>query len=170
MAAGTAEATGVQLSHGDLGLVLFKTVNSAADEGTSEATTYALVASGEASVIGIPNTVLTGRLTVRVNATGTIVFDSVADLQAGTAGFIFADGSYTQNAADAAAEFERDINSFYVQDQWQVNDSVRVIAGIRFDQYKSSDDPLANPAFEARYGFTNATSFDGLDIVQHASA
>jgi len=100
------------------------------------------------------------------NATGTIIFDSIADLQAGTAGFIWANGSYTQDPSDAAAEFERDINSFYVQDQWQVNGSLMVIAGVRFDQYDSSDDPIANPAFEARYGFTNSASFDGLDIVQ----
>jgi hypothetical protein len=100
------------------------------------------------------------------NATGTIDFDSVADLAAGTASFIDAEGSYTQDPNDAAAAFERAINSFYVQDQWQVNDSLMVIAGVRFDQYDSSDRVLFNPAFEQRYGFSNTQSFDGLDIVQ----
>jgi hypothetical protein len=100
------------------------------------------------------------------NATGTIVFADVAALQAGTAKEIEVEGSYTQDPNDAAAEFERAINSFYIQDEWQVNDSLMVIAGVRFDEYDSSDRVRQNPAFEARYGFTNTQSFDGLDIVQ----
>ena len=100
------------------------------------------------------------------NATGTIVFEDVDALIAGTADFIFFSGSYTQDPNDAAAEFKRDINTFYLQDEWQVNDSLMVIAGVRYDSYDSSDSPIANPAFEARYGFTNTASFDGLDLVQ----
>ena len=50
-----------------------------------------------------------------------------------TAKEIEVEGSYTQDPNDAAAEFERAINSFYIQDEWQVNDSLMVIAGIRFD-------------------------------------
>ena len=100
------------------------------------------------------------------DATGTITFDSIADLQAGTAGAIEMNGSFTQIAADAAAAFKRDINSFYLQDEWQVNDSVTVIAGVRFDEYKSDISPTANPVFLTRYGFSNQSTFDGLQIVQ----
>ena len=100
------------------------------------------------------------------DATGTITFDSIADLQAGTAGAIEMNGSFTQIAADAAAAFKRDINSFYLQDEWQVNDSVTVIAGVRFDEYKSDVSPTANPVFQTRYGFSNQQTFDGLQIVQ----
>ncbi len=100
------------------------------------------------------------------DATGTIAFDDTAALQAGTASSIVMNGSFTQNPADAAATFERDINSFYVQDEWRVNDAIKLIAGIRFDQYKSSDNPIANPVFEQRYGFSNTQTFDGLDLIQ----
>ena len=100
------------------------------------------------------------------NATGTIVFDDIAALAAGQANFIFMNGSFTQNAADAAATFARDINSFYLQDEWQLNDEVSVIAGLRYDQYKSDDTPTANPVFQQRYGFTNTQTFDGLELVQ----
>ena len=100
------------------------------------------------------------------DATGTITFDDIAALQAGTASEIVMLGSYTQDPRDAAAAFERDINSFYLQDEWQVNDSVTVIAGLRFDQYDSSDLPIANPKFEQRYGFSNTQTFDGLELVQ----
>jgi hypothetical protein len=100
------------------------------------------------------------------NATGTIVFEDVAALSAGAASEITMLGSYTQDPSDAAAEFERDINSVYVQDEWRVNDAVTLVAGLRYDEYKSSDLPLSNPVFEERYGFSNTQSFDGLDLLQ----
>ena len=100
------------------------------------------------------------------NATGTIVFASEADLAAGAADFIFMNGSYTQTAADAAAQFARDINTFYVQDEWRATDSLNLVFGLRFDQYKSSDLPTHNPVFETRYGFSNTQTFDGLELVQ----
>ena len=100
------------------------------------------------------------------NATGTIVFDDTAALAAGTANDITMLGSFTQDPSDAAAAFERDIDTFYVQDEWRVSDSVTFIAGVRFDQYNSSDKPPSNPVFEQRYGFDNTQTFDGLDLVQ----
>ncbi|HSG97345.1 MAG TPA: TonB-dependent receptor, partial [Woeseiaceae bacterium] len=100
------------------------------------------------------------------NATGTIVFDDIAALQAGTASQIDMFGSYTEDPSDAAALFKRDINTFYLQDEWQVSDSLMVIAGVRYDSYDSSDKPILNPVFEERYGFDNTQTFDGLELVQ----
>ncbi len=100
------------------------------------------------------------------NATGTIEFQDLAALQAGTARLIQMNGSFTQDARDAAANFEREINSFYLQDEIQVSDSLTLIAGVRFDEYKSDDQPIFNPVFQQRYGFTNQQTFDGLDLIQ----
>lgn len=100
------------------------------------------------------------------NATGTIVFADTAALAAGTASEIDFNGSFTGDPTDASASFERDINSFYLQDEWQVNDAFTLIAGLRYDQYKSSDLPIENPVFEQRYGFNNQQTFDGLELVQ----
>lgn len=100
------------------------------------------------------------------DATGTLVFDDIAALQAGTASEINFNGSFTGDPADAAAQFERDINTFYLQDEWQITDAVTLIAGLRYDEYQSSDLPTANPVFQQRYGFTNTQTFDGLDLVQ----
>lgn len=100
------------------------------------------------------------------DATGTIVFDSIADLAAGTASGLDMNGSFTQDPRDAGATFERDIDSIYLQDEWQVNDSVTLIAGLRYDQYNSSDVPIFNPVFQQRYGFSNQQTFDGLDLIQ----
>ncbi len=100
------------------------------------------------------------------NATGTITFADIDALRAGSADGININGSYTQDPLDASATFGRDVDSYYVQDEWQVNDAITLIAGIRFDEYKSSDVPVHNPNWEARYGFTNQTGFDGLDLTQ----
>ena len=100
------------------------------------------------------------------DGTGTIVFVDQAALEAGTADSINMNGSFTQDAKDAGATFARDINSYYLQDEWLVNDALTVIVGVRFDEYKTSDFPIDNPDFFLRYGFSNSTSFDGLDLVQ----
>lgn len=100
------------------------------------------------------------------NATGTIVFDDIAALQAGTADSITFNGSFSGDALDAAAEFERDIDSIYLQDEWQVTDALTLVAGLRYDEYKSSDIPIDNPVFAQRYGFGNRQTFDGLDLLQ----
>ena len=100
------------------------------------------------------------------DATGTITFPDVTALAAGAASSIAMNGSFSQVAADAAATFERDINSIYLQDEWQVNDRLTLIAGVRYDEYSTSNNPTANPVFEARYGFSNTQTFDGLDLVQ----
>lgn len=100
------------------------------------------------------------------DATGTITFADVNALAAGMASGLTFSGSYTGDPSDAAASFQRDINSYYIQDEWQVTDSVTLVAGVRFDEYKSSDNPIENPVFEQRYGFTNTQAFDGLDLTQ----
>lgn len=100
------------------------------------------------------------------DATGTIIFDDIAALQAGTATELTFSGSFTGDPTDAAAAFERDINSFYLQDEWQLSDSVTLVAGLRYDEYATDDLPISNPVFAQRYGFGNQQTFDGLELVQ----
>lgn len=100
------------------------------------------------------------------DATGTITFADVAALQAGTASTIQINGSFTQDPSDAAAAFERAIDSFYVQDEWSVNDRLTLVAGLRFDSYGTGVLPIYNPVFESRYGFSNQQTFDGLELIQ----
>lgn len=100
------------------------------------------------------------------DATGTITFDDIAALQAGTANGIVMNGSFSGNPEDAGATFKRDINSFYLQDEWQVNDAVTMVFGVRYDEYSSNRNPILNPVFQQRYGFANTQTFDGLDLIQ----
>jgi len=101
-----------------------------------------------------------------INATGTVFFRDVAALEAGTAYEIISANSFTGVPDDAAAAFTRDIDSFYIQDRWNINDSMELIFGVRFDSYKSDDAPLLNPNYVNRYGISNQIGFDGLDATQ----
>ncbi len=115
-----------------------------------------------------------------INATGTVFFggfngvtgapststEMIANLAAGNAFDIISARSFTGDPNDAAAEFTRDINSVFLQDQWDINDQMQFVFGLRYDWYESSDLPQENPNYIARYGLTNEVGFDGLDILQ----
>ncbi len=116
-------------------------------------------------------------------ATGTLIFQDLAALQAGTisAGTntfadrgdvnsgsaigAFGNFSLTGNPRAAAAVFSRSIHSLYLQDEWEVNSDLNVLFGLRYEFFKGNDAPLENPNFVARYGFSNARDFTDLDII-----
>lgn len=101
------------------------------------------------------------------NANGTVVFDSIADLEAGVADSILVNSPVViGDAFSAAADFSRSIHSIYAQDEWSVTDDFTFIAGLRYDFYVSDDQPTLNPNFVERYGFSNTQAFDGLDVFQ----
>jgi hypothetical protein len=125
------------------------------------------------------------------NATGTLVFRNIADLEAGllspgcvttpcpantqtgTQGFNvvpgLTEGAFGNFAVggdinNAAAEFVRSIWSIYGQDEWTVNDRMNVVGGVRVDWFDGGH-PEFNPIFQQRYGITNTTGFSNLDPV-----
>ncbi|WP_416671882.1 hypothetical protein [Egbenema bharatensis] len=66
---GTDAAPGIQLSNGQLGLALFSDTNASTGKGSS----YALVASGAAELVGVNGLSMSGELAVRINRTGEVV-------------------------------------------------------------------------------------------------
>jgi hypothetical protein len=101
-----------------------------------------------------------------INATGTVFFDSIASLDAGTAYEVRQGISYTRDPNDAAAIYTRDIHAFFIQDKWDINDRSELVVGVRYDSYKSNDLPTLNENYVLRYGMTNQVGFDGLDVIQ----
>ena len=119
------------------------------------------------------------------NATGTLVFRNLADLQAGllspgtgnnqtsttpvnvvsgaTEG-AFGNFSSTGNVNDAAAAFTRDIYSVFAQDEWEINDRLNAVLGVRVDWYDGGH-PALNSVFARRYGFPNTAGFSTLDPI-----
>lgn len=117
-----------------------------------------------------------------INATGSLYFQNFADFEQGlltngTRFFPDADdvvqgrsyGADINAAVDgdinnAAALFNRQIWSFYAQDEWEATDQLSINAGVRVQIY-DGDAPTHNPNFLQRFGFTNANSFARIDPV-----
>lgn len=116
------------------------------------------------------------------NATGTLYFQNIDDLRAGllspgsttnpTATNLFngeavgAEGNFsaTGDVRDAAAAFKRTTYSIFAQDDWEITDRLKAVAGVRADWY-SGGQPNYNPVFQQRYGFSNTTGFSNLDPI-----
>ena len=119
------------------------------------------------------------------NATGTLIFRNIADLEAGllspgtgnnetstTSGRVNngqtegAFGNFTPSGdvTDAAVEFTRNIYSLYAQDDWRATDNLNLVLGLRVDWF-SGDKPKYNENFEERYGFRNDTGFDDVGAI-----
>ena len=119
------------------------------------------------------------------NATGTLVFRNVADLQAGllsngtgannTSTFpdnivpgstegAFGNFTPTGDPLTAAAKFSRTILSPFLQDDWRINDRLSAVIGVRMDFF-SGGEPALNPNFRTRYGIPNNTGFNDIKAV-----
>ncbi len=97
---------------------------------------------------------------------GDYRFASIADFQNRLASSVFvANISSTGNVDDLAGRFEQTIDSFYIQDRWDMRDNLTVMAGLRFDSYSSDEAPILNNNFVSRHGFANTETMDGRDIV-----
>jgi len=101
-----------------------------------------------------------------INATGTLFFDDVDALEAGTPRAIRQNGSFSGDINDAAAAFSRNNHTLYIQDEWQINNDLQLVAGLRYDFFTSGDEPNLNTVFQDRFGFANSQAFDGFEIFQ----
>ncbi len=97
---------------------------------------------------------------------GSYSFDSVADFENQLASGLTAFNiSASGDVDDLAGLFEQAIDSFYVQDRWDILDNLTIMAGLRFDVYSSDDAPLENDNFTSRNGFANTGTMDGRDVI-----
>ncbi|MFZ4070418.1 MAG: carboxypeptidase regulatory-like domain-containing protein [Caulobacterales bacterium] len=69
------------------------------------------------------------------------------------------------NGKDSEVNWGYQVNSWYGQTSWDINDALTVLAGLRLDQYQSDERPQQNNFFQARYGFSNAKNLDGLEAL-----
>ncbi len=98
-------------------------------------------------------------------SSGQYIFSSIANYQARTATSLSYTNAYTNVKNDGGASFGYDVDSFYVQDEWQVTPDLKLEAGMRLDKYSGSDQPLLNSNFAGRYGYANTDTLDGRDLV-----
>ena len=98
---------------------------------------------------------------------GEIQFKSIDDFRNGLWSYLrFAVPAAGVDAVDtAAADFQVEKSTFYLQDKWYVNDDLTVVLGVRYDSVETPTRPTLNPEFLQRNGFPNNSKFD-FDKVQ----
>jgi outer membrane receptor for ferrienterochelin and colicin len=96
---------------------------------------------------------------------GQWTFSSIDDFETRTAETISYANAFSNDARDAAARFGYDVDSFYLQDDWQATADLKLQAGVRIDRFSGDDRPVLNPNFAARYGFDNQETLDGRELV-----
>ena len=96
---------------------------------------------------------------------GQYLFSSIANFENRVATNLNYTNAFTNDANDGAAAFSYDVDSFYVQEEWQVNPDFKIQAGVRMDKFSSSDEPRLNNRFLERYGFNNLATMDGRDLI-----
>ena len=84
----------------------------------------------------------------------------------GFASAIYYNNAPSNNSSDAAAIWDYQINTLYVQDEFDLGDRLTVVAGLRYDWYTTGTAPGENTAFTAEYGFSNTATVDGEGLIQ----
>lgn len=95
---------------------------------------------------------------------GQYIFSGIANFENRIATNLNYTNAFTNDANDGAANFGYDVDSFYVQDEWQITPDLKIQAGVRLDKFSSNDEPLLNANFNRRYGFSNQETLDGRDL------
>ena len=92
-------------------------------------------------------------------------FTSIDNFENGLVDRIYYNNAPSHNPDDAAADWGYTINAIYGQDEYQINDNLSIVAGLRYDWYETSDLPTENPDFVSQYGFSNAQTLDGKSLL-----
>ncbi len=95
---------------------------------------------------------------------GNWSFDSIADFENRNAARFDYANAYTNDVSDAEAKFKFNTTALFVEDSFDLTDTIRVTAGVRYEYISSNDEPTNNANFEQRYGFSNSESLDGESI------
>ncbi len=95
-----------------------------------------------------------------------IRFDGMDNFRNGFADAIYYNNAPSNNPIDAAALWGYEINTAYVQDEFDLTDRLTLIGGLRYDWYTTSDKPPVNSDFVADYGFPNSATLDGEGLLQ----
>jgi len=99
------------------------------------------------------------------NSEGSYLFDSLEDLRNANASALLYANAVTNDENDLRAIWGYNSNSLYIQDSWDINSYLTVDAGLRYDWYESEGQIRENQNFINRYGYSNTTDIDDLDVL-----
>lgn len=94
-----------------------------------------------------------------------IRFNSIDDFEAGLAQRVYYGNAITNVDADSGVQWGYDVNTLYIEDEWQFSERLLLTLGLRYDYYETDDVPNENPGFVADYGFSNTATLDGVDLL-----
>ena len=78
----------------------------------------------------------------------------------------YGSGGGTNISADAGASFTNALNTFYIQDEFDISRAnLSFVMGLRYDYYETDDTPNYNAAFSEASGVRNDATVDGVDIL-----
>jgi Carboxypeptidase regulatory-like domain/TonB dependent receptor/TonB-dependent Receptor Plug Domain len=92
-------------------------------------------------------------------------FASIDDFEDQVASSFRYQNAVSNDPADGAGSFSYDVDSFYVEDEWQATPYLKIQAGVRIDRFTGKDKPALNEGFTQRYGFNNQETLDGRDLI-----
>jgi len=95
-----------------------------------------------------------------------IRFDGIDNFRNGFASAIYYNNAPSNIPEDAAAVWGYDIDTVYIQDEFDLTDRLSIVAGLRYDRFSTSDRPPVNADFLADYGFGNDHTLDGEGLLQ----
>jgi len=99
------------------------------------------------------------------DAMGTWEFASIDDFRNGVVDRFDYQGVPGGSVDDAAGAFKMQTYTFFIEDQWAVNDDLDLTFGLRYETISMPDSPVENQNFINRYGYSNTATFDGKDVV-----
>lgn len=100
------------------------------------------------------------------NSLGSFYFDSLADYNNRRANQVIYAATINGQPNGAAADFRYTQYAFGLQDDWQVTPDLSLTYGGRVSLYAMRDQPVYNPFFNQRTGFTNTRTYKGLDQIE----
>ena len=96
---------------------------------------------------------------------GMSTFASIEDFENNATFHVF-QNALDGNPLSALDQFEYEVDTFYLQDEWNASDELIVTFGARYSKYSNDILPTLNTDFVGRHGYSNQGNFDGLDLIE----
>lgn len=119
---------------------------------------HLLTFGGEWELLKIKNLFVPG-------SNGVAQYNSLADFAAMKPSSLRYFNDVTNNAEDAAANWDNTTWTGYIQDQIKFTPDLTMTLGLRLEAYQTGDTIIRNENFVARNGFANTSTLDGRNIL-----
>lgn len=95
---------------------------------------------------------------------GDFMFDNFDQLANANPSGVFAVNVPSGNAADGAANWDYDLISFFIQDQWAITRDFELSYGLRYERFEQDDKPEFSQAIFDEFGVRTDNNLDGNDL------